>query len=371
MGNNKNYFDLPKWDATTFINGESKRLLERVLENGWLYPAPSVVDEVHQYLMQRYDHADDFDWYLAATILQGRFVTGLIPPREYTGRLYPALNRGLGKMTVARSFTNRLLQTKQSLDVGYIIDGVLYDRGYRYSSFDKLAAEVGGEGFIWVKEDGQRGHEAAYLVTVDEFSESLHYSSTNWVIQRCHQPAASLSEIGGGRQVTVRLITVRDAYGRFESPSASVIINTDTVEADDHVEVLITDQSGQLDALGFDAQRRTHFSAGNGAPLFSEVKIEHFATARNFALDLHRSLPHFDILSFDLTIDENGMPWLIEWCGDHVDISLSQLRGGVELTGLRYFTGREVEPQPGGSDDDFGVDWEDHSGDGPGIVDFS
>lgn len=363
----KDYFDLPTWEASNYLNKEGKRLLELLIERDGLNPTTQLMAEVGEHLMQRFGNTDDFDWYLAAALTHGKFVPNLIPPREYTTKLYPQLNGGLGKMTEVKTFTNSVLPTEQLLDVGYLIDGNFYNRDYKIAHLDSLAHHLGSGAMIFVKRDNSRYGRHSYLVSIDDFVHSPHEIDADWVIQRVQDPAPKIAAIGGSRPVTIRIVTVRDAQGYVDSPTASVIIGGERValrETEPVIEVLITNRAGQLDALGFDQHLARYPSAGGGLPNFADVTIDHFDTARQFVINLHRRYPKFDILQWDITIDKKGTPWIYEWSGDHVDIGLSQLRGAITLSGLRYFAQRIEAPYLKDS-----VPWDEIDG-GPDVIRF-
>lgn len=341
------YFDLSSWEVANFLNKEGKRILELLIERDGLHPTLQQVEELSEYLSARFGHTEDLDWYLASVLTHGKFVEALIPPREYSTKLYPLLNEGVAKMTEVKSFANRVLPTDQLLDVGYLIDGNFYNRDYKIAHLESLEQRLGPGAMIFVKRDCSRGGRHSYLVSIEDFANSPHEIGADWVIQRVQQPAPGLAAIGGERAVTIRVITLRDAEGHVSSPSASLIIGGERAELRNDnptIEVLFRDQLGRLDHLGFDEDLRRYSSAGAELPKFGEVQIDHFDTALRFVENLHRFMPKFDILSWDLTIDQDGKPWLYEWSGDHVDIRLSQIRGGIPLVGLRHFSERTHKP---------------------------
>lgn len=368
------YFDLPSWEASEYLNKEGRRILDLLLERDGLAINANLIDQIHAHLMDRFGHTDDMDWYLASTILHGQFVEDLIPPREYTTRIYPYLNEGVAKMTEVKTFAHRVLPTEQILDEGYLIDGVFYNRDYRRGDFADLRRHLGFGSMIYVKRDLSRFGRHSYLVNIDDYAEAPHERSSDWVIQRVQEPGSFISRYTGSRASTIRVVTMRDLQGDIDSPTASLIIGGERIEFAETkptIEVLIG-KDGRLDSLGFDRDRARYRSAGNGGDDFVTGKIEHFETARQFVINLHRYLPKFDLLSWDITIDEKGVPWIYEWSGDHVDISLSQIRGGIQLLELRGFAGR-------GKVEDWGDDPldmrrkidTDPDEDGPDVVDFT
>lgn len=363
----KDYFDLPSWEATEHLNKEAKRILELLLERDGLNPTPALVAQVTEHLLNRFGNTDDLDWYLAATLTRGKFVENLIPPREYTTKIYPHLNGGLAKMTEVKTFAHSVLATEQLLDVGYLIDGNFYNRDYKIADLDSLVSHLGPEAMIFVKRDSSRFGRNSYLVRLEDFVNAPHETEPDWVIQRVQNPAPQLAAVGGTRPATIRIITVRDAEGYVDSPTASLLIGGERIElreSEPAIEVLITGKDGRLDSLGFDQHLMRYESAGGALPKFEDVTVEHFDTARQFVINLHRRYPKFDILQWDITIDETGTPWIYEWSGDHVDIGLSQLRGAIVLTGLRYFAQRINAPYFKDS-----AKWDEQE-DGPDVIHF-
>ena len=53
--------------------------------------------------------------------------------------------------------------------------------------------------------------------------------------------------------------------------------------------------------------------------------------AKSLVLDLHSRFPHFQLVGWDLGIDENGSPWIFEWNADHPAILYQQLFDGATL----------------------------------------
>lgn len=336
----KPFFKLPSWDVEELLTKQGRRVLDQMLEQGAVGPSQELVAEVEAHLMLRFGHTRDLDWYLCFCIEQGGFVANLIPPRQYSLEVYPFLNMGLAEITEVKTFAHKILPTDQLLDIGYQINGNFYNRDYKLADYDELLKHVGSGNLVMVKSDNSRNGLNSMLVDVNDYVNAPHNPGTDWVVQRYLPASPEIAKLAPGRMMAIRITTMRNFGAKITSPSAELVIGGERPDFDNYgplIRVLITDQDGHLDSVGFDEDYAKHYSASADAPRFAGQQIDHFDTALSFVSNLHRNLPHFDLLSWDLMIDEKGVPWIYEWSGDHVDITLSQLRAGVVLEGLRAF----------------------------------
>lgn len=136
----------------------------------------------------------------------------------------------------------------------------------------------------------------------------------NFIIQRQVRQHGSMAAYHNDSLNTCRIITlrVRDEYkvigATFRMGNGSYVDNG-------HAGGLLCGvgiESGELNATAVDVVFREHLRHPRTGVCFAGRTIEHFDDMKNLALSLHRTLVYFDMVSFDIGLDADAAPCLIE-----------------------------------------------------------
>jgi hypothetical protein len=147
------------------------------------------------------------------------------------------------------------------------------------------------------------------------------------------------AELSPSATATLRITTARELDGSIAVKAAYLRlgrVDDDIVRSRSHVRVAVDPANGALDETGFLHDWRTidaHPDTGLG---FGGRVIPHFAAATQLCRSLHQGCPHMPCLGWDLCIDEDDQPRLMEWNARYNDIKFSEATRGPCFRGLGW-----------------------------------
>lgn len=91
---------------------------------------------------------------------------------------------------------------------------------------------------------------------------------------------------------------------------------------------------GTLNRVGYQNNTGNSFTTTEKGVKFEEIKLPFMEQINNTVIDLHKSVPYFRLISWDLAIDVDGKVILIEYNIKGQDINFHQLNNGPVLKNL-------------------------------------
>lgn len=279
-------------------------------------------------------------WLYVYALVGGGFKEGWIPDNFFGRVVWPQVNNGLAELTHHKSLTNVVLRTAALPDIAYRLNGVTYDRNWAPISLGDLRDLAGGGAApLFLKRDGSSQGRGIVKLTAGAITEDVLAAFGNGVIQRAIVQHPFFDEIITGSVATLRITTVKDGAGRVDWRASYLRLgrrDTEWVQSGNSVRVAIVDRDGALDGSGYTEAWRlvtAHPDSGAG---FAGKRIPGFAKAAATCLALHRGFPHFAVIGWDVAIDRDEEPTLIEWNAAHCDIKFSEAATGPCFAGLGW-----------------------------------
>lgn len=220
-----------------------------------------------------------------------------------------------------------------------IVNGRLYDKGYRSITRARaleLARETTYAEFV-VKPTRETGGGARVgflnCGALDGFLQANLKPDSDWIIQQPLEQHEEMARFNESSVNTVRIVTIRmganvaflSAFARLGSKGLRV----DNLTAG-NVAIGVA-EDGQLAKYGYDINLRRCLVHPEHGYAFEGLAIPSFKEARLKCVDLHETIPDLDLLSWDVAIDRNGAPVVIECNVGRQDISVNQVCSGPVL----------------------------------------
>ena len=200
------------------------------------------------------------------------------------------------------------------------MDGQIYDEDFEYVT-PKRAGEIlrdhGQEAYFYKPSMDSGEGKGIHLVT--DFSESyMKTLGDNWVIQEVLKIHPLFKQLNDTAVPIMRLITFYIG-GEVYMSSASMRIGvkgaitdyTKKKTGDGSIIVGVTDD-GCLKEFGYHPNGEKCYETEDGFK-FGGLQIPNFEKAVSLVRAAHKRLPHFRFLGWDVTIDEDGEPVIIEY----------------------------------------------------------
>jgi hypothetical protein len=279
-------------------------------------------------------------WLEVYTAVRGRFVEGWIPPSYLSEWIADATTSGLRGVTSVKTLTRRLLRTDALPDLGYVLEGRLYDRDLRPVDEAFFVAALRQEHpYVVLKADRSFRATGFRRVPTDRLLSDDRGTWGNAVIQQWVDPHPLLAEVMPDSVAAYRIFTVTELTGDISSRGAIAKfgrLGHDSTRGDAVILVAVVDEDGTLADEGHTPQWaacRAH--PDTGVPLGGR-RLPMFAEAVAACLGWHRTFPHLGMIGWDVTVDAADRLRLLEWNSGHVGLYYPEAVIGPLFTGLGW-----------------------------------
>jgi Sugar-transfer associated ATP-grasp len=276
-------------------------------------------------------------WHKAYAAVSGRSSVDYVPEDIFYNVFETRLNpRHRREPYADKNFFDRLDWPCLPETIFRIINGRLFDRSYRMIDSESaltLAHNTGLSEFVVkpARESGS-GSQVSFLdhPALASFLPANLKRHSDWIIQRPiiqHEVMASLnaSSVNTLRIVTIRMgteVSVVSAFAKIGTKGKRI----DNVSAG-NIAIGIEDD-GRLKKFGYDFALKRHSAHPDHGYAFGEFVIPSYTAAQQACVGLHGSVPDLDLLSWDVAIDSNGDPVVIEANIRRQDVNITQICNG-------------------------------------------
>ncbi len=291
-------------DKLTVLTEEQKREISKMWESR--YPVPSKLTyQFHEFY----------------TLATGHFDSRYIPDDLYINLIDAWFNkRGQAKVLDNKCLYARLFpHAKQPNTIAYRMNGTWLDGEYNIIGIDKLTELLNNEEEAVVKlaTGSMGGHGVSFLSGEDlaqQVFEKLSASKCDFVIQKVLTQHPVLAGLNPYSVNTIRHISFLE-NGKVTVYSSILRMGINNSRVDNASSGGITcgiTESGRLKSVAYavtGAKYEKHPSSGIA---FDTITVPSFEKSLRFVESIHQTLPLFRLLSWDIAIDYNGDPVLLE-----------------------------------------------------------
>ena len=257
-------------------------------------------------------------WLYVFAKLRGHFKEGWIPLDFFELIVIRHVNRSLRTLAHPKTFFRRVFPHDAIPDVAYVLRGVLHDVHFQpVEPAQALQTVFEGIDEVVIKDDGSgRGEAIKVMTTRDLDVEALVRDHPNAVVQRRirDHPALRLFEDANGTRLRL-MTTLTPGYrpevraGFVSFPKAGWAYSAAGFNA-----LVVMDANHGTLVRSFGVPKPLHRDevriagdsmVGAAFPAFEE--------AVRLVTSLHAEVPHLGVIGWDVMIDEEAQPWVIEW----------------------------------------------------------
>jgi hypothetical protein len=324
------------------LNREAVWTLRMLRRNGYR-SRPADVRLVFEDARNRFGSLRYVPWLLVYTTVRGRFVDGLIPSDLHRQLVMPAINGSVGAFSAAKSLALRLFPSPAWPDTGYLIAGVYYDRAMQPIPQPRLLDTLFGDRpELIVKSDSSRKGRNVSIIqrdpaVLDQLRSVRH--GRPLVLQERILPHAAFADYAPGAATTVRLSSVREAdgsirvrAGHLRFPGTGQI----TVRSAEAYRCALDIPNGRFGSEFFTATWQPVTHHPESGRRFEQTPVPSFDRAVTLVCRLHALVPQLGMIGWDLMIDEQAEPRLLEWNGTAPGIALTEALSGPNYADLGW-----------------------------------
>lgn len=277
-------------------------------------------------------------WLLFYTAIRGEFIEGWIPFNYYLIEVIPTVNKKYKLLSLYKTLTNRILKSDNIPDIGYIIDKKFYDIHFQLiKQSDVVNYLFHKTDNIYYKPDNLSKGLGIQVINKARFDFSK--IQANGVFQYEVSQNELFNLINNSSASTIRLTTVKKNNGDIELRSAYIRfsrINEKWVKSSTNIRVPIDIANGCMKIMGYDSNWLCTEYHPDSNYKFENTVVPNFETARKLVVELHRSFPQFTVIGWDLCIDKNEQPMILEWNTSQNHIVMPECTAGPIFSDLGW-----------------------------------
>jgi hypothetical protein len=306
------------------------------------FAAPeAAIREARRFLMENFDGYDDTRWHEVCWRITGRFDAAFIPYDVFYLKIEPRLNIKDYQLVLTdknAQYVNSAISPHLPEPVLHLIAGDVYLPGFVRVGRDGLegALEKTNEQFV-VKPSIDHGGgidlrimdgptTAAFLR--DFLVRGELRRNTNWIVQRRLRQCSEMARFNPSSVNTFRIITMR-ADRDVVCLSSVLRIGRAGMIVDNQMAGGLAAGIAESRLAGRAMDRDFYFHENHpdsGVPFSGDAPAHGDAVA--LCLRLHQTIPWFDLISWDIAIDESYRPIVIEFNVSDQELDFHQLNNG-------------------------------------------
>ena len=300
---------------------------------------PADAQRCQDYAIEVLRHRAYVPWLMVYSALAGEFKEGWIPDNFYGSRVVHAIQGPPGHVSFLKSLSAALFDSPSFPDLGSRINGSLFDRAYRPLAFDDAHEQFfeRNDQIVFKPDDSGRGRDIAFF-DKGSFDRATVEALGNGVFQRYVSQHPFFDQFSNASVATIRIttvvedggpISVRAGHLRLGSGSDTHILPASQVSVPLDLASGAPRETGLLSWL----ECRAHPTSGEP---FAGKTIPAFEQCLSTALSHHQRIPFVRCIGWDMAVDIDDEPQILEWNGFHNSIILAEALQGPCFKGLGW-----------------------------------
>ncbi|WP_149273596.1 sugar-transfer associated ATP-grasp domain-containing protein [Pareuzebyella sediminis] len=279
-------------------------------------------------------------WLYVYTAIQGRFKDGWIPDNYYHLELLPEIQGDYGKISFLKPLNNILLKIPSNEDIAYFIHGEWFDSDYRPIPKKALRKLVlAKQDLVVFKLDHSYQGKGVFLRNTESFDLGELEAKGNGTLQAYIHQHAFFKDFRSKAVANIRMTTSISKEGKPVLSGCYLRLGRVRdfyVKSESHVRVPVDLVSGELCEEGYLADWSIIDRHPDSKIKFSKKVIPQYRECVDFVRDLHTRMPMVKCIGWDIVVNTNERPTLIEWNGYGNDINFSEATQGPCFANLGW-----------------------------------
>lgn len=297
----------------------AKRNLELIRsEQGKRVVSPKILKEIKEYARARYGSADFWPWLAVYTELRGEYVEGWVPDDFFSYSLLPCFNpEGITKLSICKTFDHRLFPGQTIEPVAVVLNKCGYTpelSPLTDNKFNDLLQKLNNQELV-VKREGAPSGEDIRFAPARDITKEWFKEGENYVLQPAVRQHADLERLHPSSIATLRVTTFLGKDGSISvkhrslryGTGSSKVVNTSGMFSFISSEGFVS--SNIRSQIGTDLGEK-HPDSGIRLPGF---KVPGLKEAVKLCKTAHYRMPLLRFIAWDLYVEPDGTPKLIEW----------------------------------------------------------
>ncbi len=302
---------------TKKAHGIRKNIIERT---GREVVTKKVKKEIKEYSSEMFGTPSFWPWLAVYTEIKGRFIHGWLPNDYFQITLLDDWNiKRFSELSDMKTFYHMYFDVFTVKPIAVRVSDIYYDENWNIISRDKLidSLRASAEEIVMKKDGGFGGKDIRFLQTKNLNISELENDKENLVIQPVVQQHPVLSEPHSDSLNTLRITTFLEADGTVTFKFVFLRFGAggnrlDNANAGGRLCFLNLDGkpvTGILDSTGLNIDHENH----NLANSLKSLIVPSVKEAVENCIQHHSLFPYVRYIAWDVCIDQNSTPKMIEW----------------------------------------------------------
>lgn len=304
------------WDLRRTAHGWRKEVIRN---NGGTVVDRATLRTIKAYARERFGSAGYWPFLALNTEIAGRYVEGWVPFDYFTYKLEPKLNPLVhSKLSEQKTFDFRLFGDFAIQPIFTYISGTYYDTNMEAVGIKEVENVLKGQQQdIVIKEEFTMGGKSVRIIPPSDYSPEMLKADRNYVIQPCVDQYKMLNDLHPDSINTLRVTTHLRSNGSVSIVFVILRFGVDGSKVDNLSsggQFLYFDSSGKPSNCSYDRVVKSwgeqHKNTGFR---FSDIKIPNYSGIIEKCKQAHKKYPYTRIIGWDVCLDAQGEPKLLEW----------------------------------------------------------
>lgn len=279
-------------------------------------------------------------WLKLYTAYRGEFLEGWIPD-NYLGRVVcPAVNGAYRNIGQLKTLSRRILQTEALPDLAYFIrENWMTTEGESLDASQIKAYLFDRYPVVFLKKDHSLQGNGVVKLDSGKFSEFDFKSAGDFVIQAPIRQHSFFEEISPGSVATLRITTVKLAGKPAVNRLTTVRVGRlgmDYIYSSACIRIPVFPETGTFDSNAISPDWTVLEVHPDTQVSFAGRVVPDFAKAVRLCEQLHDRFAHFELIGWDVSIEESGEVKIMEWNTNEPGIVFSEAAIGPHFKGLGW-----------------------------------
>lgn len=279
-------------------------------------------------------------WLYVYSAVRGNFEEGWLPDNYYGNVVIRKIQGDYGKISALKPLCNTLFHANVSPDIASFINGFWFDRHFRPIAIGDLENVIfANTDKVICKLDTSYQGRDVFPFEKQDFNAKVVESKGNGVIQKYIRQHKFFNAFVATAVATIRITTVVDNKNTISLRACYLRLgraNDTHVKSVNHIRIPMDMKSGTLHEQGYLANWRTITAHPDSNVSFSDKIIPSYEKCIQLVLKLHEKMPMVRAIGWDVIVDTEGSPVVMEWNGYSNDIKFSEATQGPCFKDLNW-----------------------------------
>lgn len=322
------------------FNSAAIKALKNIEKNTKYKLQNKIKSEINEYSKDVLGSLKYAPWLYVYTAYNQSFKEGWIPDNYYSLKVLPEINNEFRKISSIKTISKKILQTELLPDKFYLINNILYDENNKIIENEKIHKKIfEEEEELFLKSNDSSQSKGITKLKKNEFNLDVLLNSNNAVIQKSIKQHDWFNEIITGSVATLRITTVKNNQGIIKLVGSFLRIAKNKSEYVDPIDTLrinVIDKEGTINNFGIDPDWKAYYKHPITNYNFEKQIIPNYKSAVKACIKIHENLPQVGIIGWDVAINKEGEPEIMEWNAGHPDIKFIEASSGPCFTNLNW-----------------------------------